>query len=50
VALAKEIAKPDFPPTHILIVGDHMPPFTHQKSRLKFNPEVTPWIFLRYRR
>lgn len=49
-ALAAEVAKPDFPPTHILIVGDHMPPFSHQKSRLQFDSTRTPWIFLRYRR
>jgi hypothetical protein len=46
-ALVKEVARPDFPPTHILIVGDHMPPFTHQASRLKFDSEHVPWILLK---
>ena len=48
-ALAKAVTRPDFPPTDILIVGDHMPPFTHQKSRLKFDAEHVPWILMRYR-
>ena len=48
-ALVKEISRPDFPPTHILIVGDHMPPFTHQKSRLQFDSENVPWVLLRWR-
>lgn len=42
--------RPDLPPTHILIVGDHMPPFTQQKSRLQFDPAHVPWILLRDRR
>lgn len=48
-ALVRTVQRPDFPPTHILIVGDHMPPFTHQESRLKFDPAHVPWIMLRYR-
>lgn len=48
-ALAKAVTRPDFPPTHILVVGDHMPPFTHQKSRLKFDPAQVPWILLKAR-
>lgn len=48
-ALAEMIADPDFPPTNILVVGDHMPPFTQQKSRLLFDPESVPWFLLRYR-
>ena len=49
-ALAKEVNKPDFPPTDILIVGDHMPPFTRQASRLQFESTDIPWILLRDRR
>ena len=49
-ALAETVVRPDFPPSHILIVGDHMPPFTHQNSRLQFDPEKVPWILLRDRR
>ncbi|MDE8652965.1 sulfatase-like hydrolase/transferase [Novosphingobium album (ex Liu et al. 2023)] len=48
-ALVKEIGRPDFPPTDILIVGDHMPPFTQQRSRLQFDAERVPWILLRHR-
>jgi len=48
-ALVREVSRPDFPPTHILIVGDHMPPFTHQKSRLQFETDRVPWVLLRWR-
>ena len=48
-ALVAEITAPDFPPTDILVVGDHMPPFTQQKSRLLFDPANVPWFLLRYR-
>jgi len=48
-ALARMAARPDFPPTDILVVGDHMPPFTQQKSRLLFDPANVPWFLLRYR-
>jgi len=48
-SLVQTINRPDFPPTHILIVGDHMPPLTHQGSRLQFEPDRVPWILLRSR-
>ncbi|MCB2048977.1 MAG: sulfatase-like hydrolase/transferase [Novosphingobium sp.] len=48
-SLAKVVSKPDFPPTDILIVGDHMPPFTHQASRLEFDNQKVPWILLKYK-
>ncbi len=48
-ALIKVVNRPDFPPTHILIVGDHMPPFTHQASRLQFDFEHVPWVLLKYK-
>ena len=48
-ALANVIDRPDFPPTDILIVGDHMPPFTDQKTRLQFDPAHVPWILLKHR-
>jgi hypothetical protein len=48
-ALAEMVSQPGFPPTDILIVGDHMPPFTHQKSRLQFDSEHVPWILLKHR-
>jgi hypothetical protein len=46
-ALVRTVNRPDFPSTHILIVGDHMPPLTHQRSRLQFEPDRVPWILLR---
>jgi hypothetical protein len=49
-SLAQVISRSDFPPTDILIVGDHMPPFSQQKSRLAFEPDRVPWILLRHRR
>jgi sulfatase-like protein len=49
-ALAKTISRPDFPPTDILIVGDHMPPFSQQNSRLAFEPDRVTWILLRDKR
>jgi hypothetical protein len=49
-SLAKVISRPDFPPTDILIVGDHMPPFSQQKSRLAFEPDRVTWILLRDKR
>lgn len=48
-ALSELVTPPDFPPTDILIVGDHMPPFTHQKSRLQFSSDRVPWILLKHR-
>jgi hypothetical protein len=48
-ALVRTVNRPDFPPTHILIVGDHMPPLTHQRSRLQFEPDRVPWILLKSR-
>jgi hypothetical protein len=49
-SLAQVVSRPDFPPTDILIVGDHMPPFSQQKSRLAFEPDRVPWILLRDKR
>ncbi|HEY0627219.1 MAG TPA: sulfatase-like hydrolase/transferase [Allosphingosinicella sp.] len=46
-ALAKEITAPDFPPTDILIVGDHIPPFYDRHHRTQFAPDRVPWILLR---
>ncbi len=38
---------PDLPPTDILIVGDHMPPYFQRASRVRFNGSQVPWIMLR---
>lgn len=48
-ALVKEITAADFPPTDILIVGDHMPPYFDRKSRLQFAPDRVPWLLLKWR-
>lgn len=48
--LAAEIIAEDFPPTDILLVGDHMPPFFDRWNRAKFDPQRVPWIRLRHRR
>lgn len=50
VALAKMLADPDLPPTDVLIVGDHMPPFTLQRARVQFAPTQVPWFYLKARR
>ena len=48
-ALATEMAKPDFPPTDFLIVGDHMPPYFDRKHRSQFAPDRVPWLYLKWR-
>ena len=48
-ALAKEITAPDFPPTDILIVGDHMPPYFDRHDRNQFAPDRVPWLLLRWK-
>lgn len=48
-AIVKEITVADFPPTDILLVGDHMPPYFDRKSRLQFAPDRVPWIMLKWR-
>jgi hypothetical protein len=40
---------PALPPTDILIVGDHMPPFFAREARMRFDPHHVPWILLRSR-
>lgn len=48
-ALVREILAPDFPPTDILIVGDHMPPYFDRHNRLQFAPDRVPWLLLKWR-
>lgn len=48
-ALVKEISHPDFPPTDILIVGDHMPPYFDRHHRRQFAPDRVPWLMLRWK-
>ncbi|AWW74144.1 hypothetical protein CD351_06845 [Erythrobacter sp. KY5] len=48
-ALVKEILASDFPPTDILIVGDHMPPYFDRHNRQQFAPDRVPWLMLKWR-
>lgn len=48
-ALMREITAADFPPTDILVVGDHMPPYFDRKSRVQFAPDRVPWLLLKWR-
>ncbi len=43
------IAAPGLPPTDVLIVGDHPPPFWSHQGRAHFVPAEVPWILLRSR-
>ena len=48
-ALVREITAPDFPPTDILIVGDHMPPYFDRRHRRQFASDRVPWLLLRWK-
>ena len=48
-AVSSMIMAPGMPPTDILIVGDHRPPFFDRASRKRFQPNRVPWIYLRAR-
>lgn len=48
-ALAREITAPDFPPTDILIVGDHMPPYFDLHMRSQFAHDRVPWLLLKWK-
>ena len=48
-ALDAMVMDPELPPTDILIVGDHMPPFFDRDSRARFDGSQVPWILLRSR-
>ncbi|MEO7248574.1 MAG: sulfatase-like hydrolase/transferase [Novosphingobium sp.] len=48
-AISKMAMDPALPPTDILIVGDHMPPYFDRQLRAMFNPAQVPWILLRAR-
>jgi len=47
--LADILAAPDLPPTDVLIVGDHAPPFWGRAARGHFVSGEVPWILLRSR-
>lgn len=48
-AIIEQITQPDFPPTDILIVGDHMPPYFDRHHRSQFAPDRVPWLMLRWK-
>lgn len=46
-ALTRMALDPRLPPTDILIVGDHMPPFFQRDARERFDGARVPWVLLR---
>ena len=48
-ALVREITADDFPPTDILIVGDHMPPYFDRRHRKQFAFDRVPYLYLRWK-
>lgn len=48
-SISRMALDPELPPTDILIVGDHMPPYFDGNLREKFDQEHVPWILLRAR-
>lgn len=45
-AITRMAMDPALPPTDILIVGDHMPPFFERDARTRFDGHHVPWILL----
>lgn len=45
-AITRMVMDPTLPPTDILIVGDHMPPFFERNARSRFEGHQVPWILL----
>ncbi len=43
------LSDPDLPPTDILLVGDHMPPFYDRAHRSQFDGTRVPWVLLRHK-
>ncbi len=48
-AISDQIVADHVPPTDILLVGDHMPPFFDRWNRARFDPQHVPWILLKHR-
>ena len=48
-ALATEMIAEDFPPTDVLLVGDHMPPFFDSWNRSQFDHHHVPWVLLKHK-
>ncbi|MFC7500130.1 sulfatase-like hydrolase/transferase [Enterovirga sp. GCM10030262] len=49
VSLAEMLADSDLPPTDVLIVGDHAPPFFDRRQRALFHRDRVPWILLKHK-
>lgn len=47
--VAEMVTAPGLPPTDVLIVADHPPPFWSHEGRAHFVPGEVPWILLRAR-
>ncbi|MBC2664992.1 sulfatase-like hydrolase/transferase [Novosphingobium flavum] len=45
-AITRMALDPTLPPTDILIVGDHMPPFFQRDARAQFEGHEVPWVLL----
>lgn len=48
-ALVAQLTDPALPPTDVLIVGDHMPPYFDRHNRSQFAPDRVPWLLLKWR-
>lgn len=48
-SLTQMALDPSLPPTDILIVGDHMPPFFQRDARERFDGAHVPWVLLKAR-
>ena len=48
--LARMLTDRDLPPTDVLIVGDHAPPFFDRSQRTQFDPARVPWVLLKHRK
>ncbi|MGB3722024.1 MAG: sulfatase-like hydrolase/transferase [Pacificimonas sp.] len=47
--LVPVLTDPDLPPTDILLVGDHMPPFYDRAHRSQFDGTRVPWVLLTHK-
>ena len=45
-AIADMISRPKMPPTDVIIVGDHAPPFVSRDDNVAFSNTMVPWVAL----
>ena len=45
-SLATILTQPDLPPTDVIIVGDHAPPFVKRDQAARFSDSQVPWVAL----